>query len=197
MPGRLLAGKACRPWLNRRSTRCVAGIGSVQPADGPSLPRTTRSAGNQNETRRTLARWGSPGSPIVWRSLKNAPVAPGSACGAASMASPSSCLSRVVWHPFVPQTESAMKPLAPADAGSASASTAARGRRRFMVVLHRAPRRGSVDAEGTVPFASEAQGLAQDLLHDLVGPTADRTEACVARHALDLVLLHVARAAVD
>ena len=44
---------------------------------------------------------------------------------------------------------------------------------------------------------AEPQLPPENLLHDLVGPAADRAEAQVARHALDLVLLHVAGAAVD
>src|SRR5829696_1220653 len=44
---------------------------------------------------------------------------------------------------------------------------------------------------------SEAVGLANDLEHDLVGAGADPVQAQVAPHALDVVLLHVARAAVD
>src|SRR6478735_5895147 len=43
----------------------------------------------------------------------------------------------------------------------------------------------------------EPHELAQDLLHDLVGAAADRPEAGVAGHALDAVLAHVARAAVQ
>ena len=41
------------------------------------------------------------------------------------------------------------------------------------------------------------QLLAEDLLHDLVGAAADRAQAGVPHGALDLVLLHVAGAAVD
>src|SRR5512138_2692589 len=43
----------------------------------------------------------------------------------------------------------------------------------------------------------EAQRLAQDLLHDLVRAPADRAEAGVPGRALDVVLAHVAGAAVD
>src|SRR4051794_1494286 len=68
-----------------------------------------------------------------------------------------------------------------------SAASAGAMVRRGMFSLHLAVRRGS----------SETEGLAQDLLHDLVGPAADRAQARVARHALDLVLLHVAGAAMD
>src|SRR3954469_3758205 len=44
---------------------------------------------------------------------------------------------------------------------------------------------------------SEAEGLANDLEHDLVGAGADPVQAQVAPHALDVVLLHVAGSAVD
>src|SRR4051812_21905431 len=47
------------------------------------------------------------------------------------------------------------------------------------------------------PAPSERQDLGEDLAHDLVGAAADRAQPRVAGHALDLVLLHVAGAAVD
>ena len=43
----------------------------------------------------------------------------------------------------------------------------------------------------------QPQLLPQDLLHHLVGAAADRAQAGVAHRSLDLVLLHVAGAAVD
>jgi hypothetical protein len=44
---------------------------------------------------------------------------------------------------------------------------------------------------------SEPHRFPQDLPHDLVRPTANGPEPGIPRHALDLVLLHVAGAAVD
>src|ERR1700722_17966210 len=45
--------------------------------------------------------------------------------------------------------------------------------------------------------SSERERAAEDLAHDLVAAAADRAKASVARRALDPVLAHVARAAVD
>src|ERR1044071_2102301 len=45
--------------------------------------------------------------------------------------------------------------------------------------------------------ASPGQDLGEDHTHDRVRAAADRAQARVAGHALDLVLLHVARAAVE
>src|SRR5438552_2096082 len=105
------------------------------------------------------------------------------------MARRRSPLSRVVWQPLVPQTDSDTSSLENAGAGRASAANAsgARRRRMCMPVVH-PPRSGG---------SLQAERLAEDLAHDLVRAAADRAEARVARHALDLVLLHVAGAAVD
>src|SRR5436309_14439483 len=105
------------------------------------------------------------------------------------MARRRSPLSRVVWQPLVPQTDSDTSSLENAGAGRASAANAsgARRRRMCMPVVH-PPRSGG---------SLQAERLAEDLAHDLVRAAPDRAEARVARHALDLVLLHVAGAAVD
>src|SRR4051794_37129885 len=98
----------------------------------------------------------------------------------------SSCLRSVTFvQPSWPQTVSFVSSLACAPAGTASRTRTVR--RRLMTRLHLAGRGRSLQPEH----------FAQDLVHDLVGSAADRAQSGVAGHALDLVLLHVARATVD
>src|SRR6185295_11753449 len=101
----------------------------------------------------------------------------------------------ISWQPSVPQRVSAAISFAEAAVGSARAARAARMRARRMSPVH--PPRGGGSDRRTRASLLEAHDLAEDLLHDLVGAASDRSEPRVARHALDLVLAHVARAAVQ
>src|ERR671934_2909015 len=67
-------------------------------------------------------------------------------------------------------------------------------RRRRRRLLSRPPPAAAVRAADP---SLQPHRLAEALLHDLVGAAADRAQARVARHALDLVLAHVAGAAVE
>src|SRR3954451_3967137 len=83
---------------------------------------------------------------------------------------------------------------------SASAASVAR-RRRIHAASAAPPPRSSGRGYGhtyvLLAFGLEAIGPSDDVEHDLVGARADAVQAHVAPDALDPVLLHVARAAVD
>src|SRR3954451_6290581 len=83
---------------------------------------------------------------------------------------------------------------------SASAASVARRRRIHAASAAPPPRssgRGYRHTYVLLAFGLEAIGPSDDVEHDLVGARADAVQAHVAPHALDAVLLHVARAAVD
>src|SRR3954468_15001612 len=100
----------------------------------------------------------------------------------------------IFWQPSVPHSVRAATSLAEAAVDSARAERVARTMARRMPWLHPPPGGGSSRARRS---RLESDHLAEDLLHDLVGAAPDGPEARVARHALDLVLAHVARSAVQ